>query len=198
MSSRGLESESVPISGSLYLNLGRLLRTSRNSLGPLRSLRLRRCRSSSVADGSLRRSISWPAIARAFSILSVRTPARWALGPCSVAMIDLHSSQMMSATVVVFLIVRLHRVEYHRLRLIAGGAPTWGNRASRFLMEAHSPNEARALFHNSRTIGFARERRDGDGQQLAGGDLGMCRCWWPLCHGHRLGQTLRLSPSKER
>src|SRR5262249_10655938 len=48
---QGLESESVPISGPLYLNLGRLLRTSRNSLGPLRSRRLRRCRSSSVADG---------------------------------------------------------------------------------------------------------------------------------------------------
>src|SRR5215468_1414665 len=70
-----------------------LLRTSRNSLGPLRSRRLRRCRSSSVADGSLRRSISWPAIARAFSALPVRTPARWALGPCSVAITavtDLH------------------------------------------------------------------------------------------------------------
>src|SRR5215468_7717191 len=74
-----------------------LLRTSRNSLGPLRSRRLRRCRSSSVADGSLRRSISWPAIARAFSALPVRTPARWALGPCSVAMTDLHSLQTMSA-----------------------------------------------------------------------------------------------------
>jgi hypothetical protein len=49
------------------------------------------------ADGSLRRSISWPAIARAFAALSVRTPGRWALGPCSVAMIDLHSSQTMSA-----------------------------------------------------------------------------------------------------
>src|SRR5215813_6415137 len=79
------------------LNLGRLLRTSRNSLGPLRSRRLRRCRSSSVADGSLRRSISWPAIVRAFAAPSVRTAARWALGPCSVAMIDLHSSQTMSA-----------------------------------------------------------------------------------------------------
>ena len=61
---------------ALDYELGRLLRTSRNSLGPLRSRRLRRCRSSSVADGSLRRSISWPAIARAFATLSVRTPAR--------------------------------------------------------------------------------------------------------------------------
>src|SRR5262249_56614404 len=81
----------------LYLDLGRLPRTSRNSLGPLRSLRLRRCRSSLVADGSLRRSISRPGIARAFAALSVGTPARWALGPCSVAMIDLHSLQTMSA-----------------------------------------------------------------------------------------------------
>src|SRR6516162_1232133 len=38
--------------------LPHLLRTSRNSLGPLRSRRLRRCRSCSVADGSLMRSIS--------------------------------------------------------------------------------------------------------------------------------------------
>src|SRR5262249_32488040 len=45
--------------GHLRLLLPDLLRTSRNSLGPLRSRRLRRCRSSSVADGSLRRSISW-------------------------------------------------------------------------------------------------------------------------------------------
>ena len=71
----------MPISGPSYLNLGRLLRTFRNSLGPLRSRRLRRRRSSSVANGSLRRSISWPAIARAFAALSVRTPAPWALGP---------------------------------------------------------------------------------------------------------------------
>src|SRR5215470_18625036 len=70
-----------PLSGLLYLNLGRLLQTSRNSLGPLRSRRLRRRRSSSVANGSLRRSISWPALARAFAALSVRTPAPWALGP---------------------------------------------------------------------------------------------------------------------
>src|SRR6516225_3182245 len=83
--------------GHLRLLLPDLLRTSRNSLGPLRSRRLRLCRSSSVADGSLRRSISWPANARAFSALPVRTPARWALDPCSVAMTDLHSLQTMSA-----------------------------------------------------------------------------------------------------
>src|SRR5262249_49063912 len=40
--------------GHLRLLLPDLLRTSRNSLGPLRSRRLRRCRSSSVTDGSLR------------------------------------------------------------------------------------------------------------------------------------------------
>ena len=73
--------KAVPPSGLLYLNLGRLLRTSGNSLGPLRSRRLRRRRSSSVANGSLRRSISWPAIARAFAALSVCTPAPWTLGP---------------------------------------------------------------------------------------------------------------------
>ena len=42
----------------------------------------------------------------------------------------------------------------------------------RYLTEALS-NEVRALFHNSRIIGFACERRDGDGQQLAGGGLQM-------------------------
>src|SRR5262249_51165047 len=83
--------------GHLRFLLPDLLQTSGTSLGPLRSRRLRRCRSSSVADGSLRRSISRPAIARAFSALPVRTPARWALGPCSVAMTDLHSLQTMSA-----------------------------------------------------------------------------------------------------
>src|ERR1700746_1427659 len=47
------------------------------------------------------------------------------------------------------------------------------------LIEA-SPNEARALFHNSRTIGLACERRDGDGQQLARGGPRMSCCRWPL------------------
>src|SRR5262249_42766956 len=83
--------------------LPHLPRTPGTSLGPLRSRRLRRCRSSSVADGSLRRSISWPAIARAFASLPVRTPVRWVLGPCSVAMIDLHSLQTMSAASCSFL-----------------------------------------------------------------------------------------------
>src|SRR4051812_36599119 len=54
----------------------RLLRISRNSFGPLISLRLRSCRSSSVADGSPRRSISWPAISDAFAALLVRAPVR--------------------------------------------------------------------------------------------------------------------------
>src|SRR6516164_693949 len=74
---RGLESESVPISGPLYLNLGRLLRTSRNSLGPLRSRRLRSWRSSSVADGSLIRSSSWAAISDAFAALFGADSLRW-------------------------------------------------------------------------------------------------------------------------
>jgi hypothetical protein len=47
------------------------------------------------------------------------------------------------------------------------------------------------LFHNSRTIVPACERRDGDGQQLVGGGLWMGRCWLPLCHGNRLVPTLR-------
>ncbi len=42
----------------------------------------------------------------------------------------------------------------------------------RYLTEALS-NEVRALFHNSRIIGFACERHDGDGQQLDGGGLQM-------------------------
>jgi hypothetical protein len=50
-------------------------------------------------------------------------------------------------------------------------------------------HEARALFHNSRIVGLACERRDGDGQQLAGGSLRMCCCWWSLCHGDRLVRT---------
>src|SRR5215467_15496465 len=95
----GIDAEGKVSSQLAHLRplLPHLLRTSRNSLGPLRSRRLRRCRSCSVADGSLRRSISWPAIARAFASLPVRTPVRWVLGPCSVAMIDLHSLQTMSA-----------------------------------------------------------------------------------------------------
>jgi hypothetical protein len=55
----------------------------------------------------------------------------------------------------------------------------------------HPPNEARALFHNSRTIGFACERRDGDGLQLVGGGLRICCCWLPLCHGSSLVRALR-------
>jgi len=84
---------------------------------------LRRCRSSSVADGSLKRSISWLAISRAFAALLLRTPGRWALGPCSVAMIDVAFLADDVGGIVVILIVRPHDVEYHRLRLIAGRAP---------------------------------------------------------------------------
>ena len=43
------------------------LRMSLNSFGPLISLRLRSWRSSSVADGSLIRSICWAAISDAFA-----------------------------------------------------------------------------------------------------------------------------------
>ena len=81
-----------------YLSLGRLpSRTSRNSFGPFRSRRLRRCRSSSGADGSIKRSISWAAISDAFAAFLVRTPFREALGAWSVTRIDLHSSQTMPA-----------------------------------------------------------------------------------------------------
>jgi hypothetical protein len=47
------------------------------------------------------------------------------------------------------------------------------------------------FFHNSRTIEFACERRHGARQQLVGGSLRMCRCWFPLCHGNHLVRTLR-------
>jgi len=79
------------------LGLVRLSRISRSSFGPLRSLRLRVCRSSSVVDGSIRRSNAWPAISRAFAAPLGRAPVCCASGACSVAMIDLHSSQTMSA-----------------------------------------------------------------------------------------------------
>ena len=52
------------------------LRLSLNSFGPLISLRLRSWRSSSVADGSLRRSISWAAISDAFAALFVSDSLR--------------------------------------------------------------------------------------------------------------------------
>src|SRR5262249_26259923 len=107
-----------------------LLRTSRTSLAPLRSRRLRRCRSSSVADGSLRRSISWPAIARAFSALPVRTPARRALGPCSVAMTDLHSLQTMSAASWSFLSFAFITSNIIGCFLLHVGPQTRENRAS--------------------------------------------------------------------
>src|SRR5262245_17134180 len=107
-----------------------LPRTSRNSLGPLSSRRLRRCRSSSVADGSLRLSISWPAIARAFSALPVRTPARWALGPCSVATTDLHSLQTMSAASWSFLSFAFITSNIIGCVLLQVGHQTRENRAS--------------------------------------------------------------------
>src|SRR5262249_24192170 len=97
----------------------------------LRSLRLRHCRSSSVADGSLKRSISWLAISRAFAALLLRTPGRWALGPCSVAMIDLHSWQMMSAASWSFLSFALMTSNIIGCVLLQVGHQTRGNRASR-------------------------------------------------------------------
>ncbi len=54
-------------SGNPGLIFARLLRISRNSCGPLISLCLRSCRSSSVANGSPRRSISSPAISDALA-----------------------------------------------------------------------------------------------------------------------------------
>jgi len=62
------------------LGLARLSRISRNSFGPLRSLRFRRCRSSSVTDGSIIRSISLPAISRALAAFLGCAATRWALG----------------------------------------------------------------------------------------------------------------------
>jgi hypothetical protein len=56
------------------------------------------------------------------------------------------------------------------------------------LMEV-PPNEAGTFFLNCRNIGLARERRDGDGQQLVGGGLRICHCCLALCHGNRLVHT---------
>jgi hypothetical protein len=99
----------------------RLPRTSRNSFGPLRSLRFRRCRSSSVADGSLRRSISWPAISSALAAFLVRPLAEGALCACSVAMIDLHSPQTMPPG-------RDHRSLSSRQRSSAASYRRWGTK----------------------------------------------------------------------
>src|SRR5262249_24754960 len=101
----GIDAEGKVSSQRAHLRplLPHLPRTSRNSLGPLRSRPLRRCRPSWFAMGSLRGFFFGPAIARAFSALPARTPARWALGPCSVAMTDLHSLQTMSAASCSFL-----------------------------------------------------------------------------------------------
>ena len=77
---RGSEAKASPLiyrRSRRYLSLRRLpSRTSRNSFGPFRSRRLRRCRSSSGADGSIRRSISSAAISDAFAAFLVRTPVR--------------------------------------------------------------------------------------------------------------------------
>src|SRR5262249_60615460 len=101
-------------------------------LGPSPRRLLRVCRSPWVADGSLRRSISWPAIARAFLALSVRTPARRALGPCSVAMTDLHSLQTMSAASWSFLSFAFITSNIIGCVLLQVGHQTRENRASTY------------------------------------------------------------------
>jgi len=60
-----------------------------------------------------------------------------------------------------------------------------------------SPNEARALFHNSCTAELVCGPRDGDGQQLVGGGPRICRCWLPLFHGNRLVRP-HLEPLRRR
>jgi hypothetical protein len=78
-------------------DLSRVSRISRNSFGPLTSLRFRLCRCSAVAVGSLSRSSSRPAIACAFAASVGAVPGCCTLRAWSVAMIDLHSLQTMSA-----------------------------------------------------------------------------------------------------
>jgi hypothetical protein len=68
--------ETAPRACQLF-GLTRLSRISRNSFGPLGSLRFRACRSSSGADGSIRRSNAWPAISRAFAGRLERTGLLW-------------------------------------------------------------------------------------------------------------------------
>src|SRR5262249_35056635 len=95
-----------------------------------------------VADGSLRRSISWPAIARAFSALPV-PPARWALGPCSVAMTDLHSLQTMSAASWTFLSFAFITSNIIGCVLLQVGHQTRENRASTSMFYLHSSSASR-------------------------------------------------------
>src|SRR6476620_1901565 len=116
----------APRQRPLYLSLGRLPRTSRNSFGPFRSRRLRRCRSSSGADGSIRRSISWAAISDACAAFLVRTPARGTLGACSVKGTDFHSFANDIRRIVVVLLLRLHHVENYRPHRLACIAPCGG------------------------------------------------------------------------
>jgi hypothetical protein len=110
-------------------SFARLLRISRRCFG-LISLRLRRCRSSSGAYGSIRRSISWPAISSAFAALLARARARWALGACSVAMIDLHSAQTMSAASCSFLSLALSTSKISGWTLLQVGHHTRGKWSS--------------------------------------------------------------------
>jgi hypothetical protein len=64
--------------GALVSNITELFRSL------LRSLRLRVCRSSSVADASLKRSTAWPAISLALAARLGRALACRPLGACSV------------------------------------------------------------------------------------------------------------------
>jgi hypothetical protein len=63
------------------------------------------------------------AVSDAFVTFLSRTPAQRASVACSVAMIDLHSAQTMSAASCSFLSVGFEHVEEQRLDPVAGGAP---------------------------------------------------------------------------
>src|SRR5262249_581797 len=134
----GIDAEGKVSSQRAHLRplLPHVQRPSRTSWGPVRSRPWRLSLSPSVAGGSLRRSFSWPAIARAFSALPVRTPARWALGPCSVAMTDLHSLQTMSAascSFLSFLSFAFITSNIIGCVLLQVGHQTRGNRASTYM-----------------------------------------------------------------
>ena len=90
------------------------------------SRRLRRCRSSSGADGSIRRSISWAAISDAFAAFLVRTTGRgsaWGVQrhQDGFALIADDVSRF-----VVIPFVRFHNVENYRLDFPGGVTPRAG------------------------------------------------------------------------
>jgi hypothetical protein len=94
VSARGAlaSSRKRPISCQRFLS-----RISRNSFGPLRSLRLREWRSSSLAEESIRRVQCLARHLLGLAALLGPAPVCFASGACSVAMIDLHSLQTISA-----------------------------------------------------------------------------------------------------